>query len=392
MDGYVTRQSPTWRNWFAYKLGFTDLPTRVNCWYCNQTSYLLPGSKQTVRHWYCRLCENTNAIDQYGDIMDAPPIPETSSTSAYGSSLKQRKKYQQSRSSSTTMPTKDQRTLCENCQRNQILIYQFMSEYLRDENDADYDYRVQHAREYQESLNNKHPLCAECQDKLQDVLAEQRDSLRRLKINEKRQLSMQSKIPTRISLSQYRWYASFWLILHSSVLFLCIFAVFYPPQPINHNETLTSIQDALKLLYYCFLYPFQQNEQDHTIISLSSSLPRAPSISSQIEWLFSRDAVIKFFWFTVNNLNSMMRFICYATYQLFSFVMVSSHSTIDSTILFDEDIESVKISSWDVTDIGIFCYIVFYTMSFPYMYWHIKVSRLFFKPSNLLGWQVYKVM
>lgn len=64
MTEHLTRQSPSWRNWFLNKLGWTDLPTPVTCWYCNQKMYLLPGSRHTERLWYCNLCENTNAIDE----------------------------------------------------------------------------------------------------------------------------------------------------------------------------------------------------------------------------------------------------------------------------------------------------------------------------------------
>lgn len=60
MNQHLTHKSVSWGQWILNKCGLTDLPICVNCWYCNQTVYLLPGGKQTKHYWYCTLCENTN--------------------------------------------------------------------------------------------------------------------------------------------------------------------------------------------------------------------------------------------------------------------------------------------------------------------------------------------
>lgn len=64
MSSHVTHKKPSIVKIILNRLGIIDLHTRVNCWFCNQDAYLLPGSKNTADHWFCRLCENTNARDQ----------------------------------------------------------------------------------------------------------------------------------------------------------------------------------------------------------------------------------------------------------------------------------------------------------------------------------------
>lgn len=65
-----------------------------------------------------------------------------------------------------------------------------------------------------------------CQEKIQVIVAEQRGSFRRRRINEQRQRSLQSKTPTRLTSFQYQLRGSLWFILHGSILFLCIFGEF----------------------------------------------------------------------------------------------------------------------------------------------------------------------
>ena len=64
MSDHVTNRRPPWRTVILGFLGITDLPIKVNCWYCSQDSYLLPGGKQTEHYWHCNICENTNVKDE----------------------------------------------------------------------------------------------------------------------------------------------------------------------------------------------------------------------------------------------------------------------------------------------------------------------------------------
>ncbi|KAI7898772.1 uncharacterized protein BX663DRAFT_523401 [Cokeromyces recurvatus] len=70
MSSYISNTKPTLFQVILNKLGIIELPLKVNCWYCCQDSYILPGSKNTSDHWYCYLCESTNARDKNGDIAD----------------------------------------------------------------------------------------------------------------------------------------------------------------------------------------------------------------------------------------------------------------------------------------------------------------------------------
>ncbi|KAI8356644.1 hypothetical protein BD560DRAFT_199012 [Blakeslea trispora] len=80
MTTYISNTKPSFKQILLNKLGLAALPIQVNCWFCNNDSYLLPGSKNTPDHWYCHLCENTNAIDSNGEILD-PSIIETTRAS-----------------------------------------------------------------------------------------------------------------------------------------------------------------------------------------------------------------------------------------------------------------------------------------------------------------------
>ncbi|KAI9494925.1 hypothetical protein BDB00DRAFT_816315 [Zychaea mexicana] len=84
MSNHVTNRRPPWRTVLLGFLGFTDLPVKVNCWYCNQDSYLLPGSKQTEGYWHCNICENTNVKDEVSkSIFGLHKLPCTKKRNSY---------------------------------------------------------------------------------------------------------------------------------------------------------------------------------------------------------------------------------------------------------------------------------------------------------------------
>ncbi|KAI9486729.1 MAG: Ima1 N-terminal domain-containing protein [Benjaminiella poitrasii] len=124
MSSYISNTKPTVFQVILNRLGIIELPLKVNCWYCSQDSYILPGSKNTVDHWYCYLCESTNARDQSGDIADPKHFE------AYSENLKA-PSFTRTQS---TIDRKNERTLCESCQNNQSIIYELLSQYIPDEN------------------------------------------------------------------------------------------------------------------------------------------------------------------------------------------------------------------------------------------------------------------
>ncbi|KAI8328104.1 Ima1 N-terminal domain-containing protein [Chlamydoabsidia padenii] len=352
MSSHLTKQPPSWRNWVLSKLGLTDLPTPVNCWYCNQTMYLLPGSKQTEQHWYCNLCENTNVIDECGDIMDAPPLPDTAKSS-YVLSLEQRKKNQQTLS--TFSRSASRRTLCDDCQHNQTLIYQFMSDYILDES----------------SLHEKHPLCKDCQAKIQNIVAEQLATVSRRKINEQRQRSLQSITPTRLTSNQHICYGLVWLFLHCSFMIICAFAIFHPFQSSGHETVVASLQ---KWLWYASDYImslFAKNSERHTTILSASSPPSllgGPYCFTHLTGPILSETC-NAFWFLVN----------------------APVATAKILLDLDADQETPQHIK-NVNDIGLNFYVVFYASSFYFMDWHFRASRTFLNTAKPRYWKVYKVV
>ncbi|CAO3593819.1 unnamed protein product [Absidia cylindrospora] len=241
-----------------------------------------------------------------------------------------------------------------------------MSDYIRDESDPDYDYYVKTADEYQQSLHNKYPLCNVCQEKIRIIVAEQRGSFRRRRINEQRQRSLQSKTPTRLTSLRYQVYGSLWFTLHSSVLILCFFVIYYPPQPLETDMTLW-----VRISQWLAQARDAMNGDQHVVISLMS-----PSSSQPSHLRIAYDAL----WYMVSDFQDMVLFIgdaSYALMTLVAFALLPSTYTVRDTPLPEE-----QRYSWNVINMGIFWYLLFYTLSFSFMNWHIRASRTFLELSK----------
>lgn len=82
MTSHLTQKKPSLAQRFFHQLGLVDIHTKVNCWFCNQDSYILPGTRNTKDHWFCTLCENINARDQVR-IQIHRPFHQTQSHLSY---------------------------------------------------------------------------------------------------------------------------------------------------------------------------------------------------------------------------------------------------------------------------------------------------------------------
>ncbi|KAI9265444.1 Ima1 N-terminal domain-containing protein [Helicostylum pulchrum] len=228
MSSHVTHKKPSIVKIILNRLGIIDLHTRVNCWFCNQDAYLLPGSKNTADHWFCRLCENTNARDQNGDIIDPSPFQvENKNPEVY---------IQQERSS---RPNTNKRALCRSCQEGQAIIYQTMSEHIPDESDPSYEERCATADKKHADLHQRHKLCTTCQKLIDQVVAEQKEALRFQNINRTVFNSLVDRnIDKRPSRRKYIIKGVMWTITHLATLIFIYYVMLHPP---FRNDTYTMI-------------------------------------------------------------------------------------------------------------------------------------------------------
>ncbi|OBZ85645.1 Integral inner nuclear membrane protein ima1 [Choanephora cucurbitarum] len=177
MAAHLSNTKPSFKQILFNKLGLVDLPIRVNCWFCNSDSYLLPGSKNTVDHWYCHLCENTNATDSNGEILDPSIIEINRSRTDFYATPK-------THTSTNRRTASTGNSLCESCQNKQGLIYHLLSEYIPDENDPDYQFKCDNAHNYEKELHRRHPICDDCQQKITGIVEDQYKVLKMRQVNE----------------------------------------------------------------------------------------------------------------------------------------------------------------------------------------------------------------
>ncbi|KAJ2233977.1 hypothetical protein IWW45_003774 [Coemansia sp. RSA 485] len=136
--------------------------TTVTCWFCNQKTWLPQpdnNSAETPNDWHCNKCDNQNTIDKQGNIVDSrdemykeAPVPVQH----------------------TRFEEKKARVFCSSCQRNQELVCQILSSYLPDEEDPEYNDRLQNAEKYASQLRRRYPLvCRNCQSRVDERLQQQ---------------------------------------------------------------------------------------------------------------------------------------------------------------------------------------------------------------------------
>ncbi|KAF2127119.1 hypothetical protein P153DRAFT_424437 [Dothidotthia symphoricarpi CBS 119687] len=161
------------------------LRRRLRCHYCNTLS---PDSVSDIPRLYlCRHCDAVNHFDERGNITD-PPLEEIATAPAASF------RYIQSRSPSPSMAPPTEDLFCHTCQHNQFILNKMLAEYIPDEDDPEYDKRVETSDAYRDELEDRYPqVCQRCEGRVQDQLraagyAAKADHLRRMmeKSNQKR--------------------------------------------------------------------------------------------------------------------------------------------------------------------------------------------------------------
>ncbi|KAG1221022.1 hypothetical protein G6F35_006285 [Rhizopus arrhizus] len=129
----------------------------VNCWYCGEDTDLDLKAGESERHWYCSHCENVNRKDENGDIID-PSVPSKTLDPPFRVT--------------TYVPYKSDKTkpkLCDRCINKQSIIRWFADDFIPDdENQPDYNERVNRYVEYKRYLDNRYDLCKDCFYKLEE--------------------------------------------------------------------------------------------------------------------------------------------------------------------------------------------------------------------------------
>ncbi|KAI8064651.1 Ima1 N-terminal domain-containing protein [Gongronella butleri] len=190
------------RQWIARKIGL-DATITVNCWYCNRDTIFTLGGRQTEHYWYCHACENLNALDENGEILDAPLLPSAAARDHLANH-------------GPLARTSARNQLCQRCADNEERIYQYMSDFLPEGNED--DQALAESRAYHRRLQERYPLCADCQRLVQNVIRDEEHFLQNYRINVRREESLAAAVPTKPSKASYWFQALFWCTVHMSVI------------------------------------------------------------------------------------------------------------------------------------------------------------------------------
>ena len=156
-NSYITNRKPSTLKRLLNLLGVIELHAKVNCWFCGQDSFLLPGSRNTVDQWVCPLCDNYNARDSVRHKKTSPVNKVSYSSIRMEKSwiLLRTKQELSQRLTVNVVGTFSTRVryiysplislvtqlikpneiqaICSGCQKNQLLIYDIMSNYIPEE-------------------------------------------------------------------------------------------------------------------------------------------------------------------------------------------------------------------------------------------------------------------
>nr|POE52159.1 integral inner nuclear membrane protein ima1 [Quercus suber] len=132
---------------------------RIYCHYCNQrTPYARSAG---IRQFQCDQCEAINTLDSNGDVDDTSPsvllpkkVPVTFTQPLPASLEHQRDSV-----------------FCRECQHNQLVHQQTLSNYLPDEDDPQYQKYEDALPHFKAELERRHPqICARCAPRAQHIL------------------------------------------------------------------------------------------------------------------------------------------------------------------------------------------------------------------------------
>ncbi|KAK4510492.1 Saccharopine dehydrogenase [Mucor velutinosus] len=231
MNRHITNKKPSLTQQILTTLGFGVSPQKVNCWYCCQDSYLLPGSKNTVKHWYCNLCESTNIRDEKGEIAD-PTVFEASSTRHIPSIER----------TPSSIRKNSSKTLCSDCVANQEIIYRYLADYIPDESDPTYQIKFNSVDEYKAKLHQRYKLCNECQQKISKLNEEQREYMKRMRFTASLIESAKPQTLARPPRHAHRLRGCAWLLVHAWTILFGVFCIVYHPQNTHFNVSSKVLQ------------------------------------------------------------------------------------------------------------------------------------------------------
>ncbi|KAF6766564.1 Ima1 N-terminal domain-containing protein [Ephemerocybe angulata] len=142
----------------------------VQCWFCN-TALPIP---QNPRNFRCSACNCWNRYNDRGEILSDEPAMHEESLN--------RKSF-----SKRASPSKDQLPnivrpgpFCHDCQTNQNLIMNLLSNYLPAPEHPEYQERLRRVPEYKESVYARYPpVCEACQPAVEDEIHQKEQMARR---------------------------------------------------------------------------------------------------------------------------------------------------------------------------------------------------------------------
>ncbi|KAK2575854.1 hypothetical protein KPH14_007228 [Odynerus spinipes] len=140
-------------------------PIKVNCWFCNNNTKI---KREELEWWLCPSCKQFNGFSKNGDY--TYKIPEQHKVSVNNS-------IRYCRSGATT-EVSPKNTLCEECNKHQKLKLVELSNF-EPQNERRYSKEIE---KFQRTLEEKYPLCTNCNATVQNVLAKQAMWLARYKM------------------------------------------------------------------------------------------------------------------------------------------------------------------------------------------------------------------
>ncbi|KAL0080144.1 Ima1 N-terminal domain-containing protein [Phycomyces blakesleeanus] len=207
------------REWFSLKIliyiafRIVNFPTKVNCWYCNENSYLTYYTTGIKKDWKCSYCENHNVFDEQGEIVDT-------FAAMYDPSLNRPAVPHHNLNPIIKTPYK----LCNTCARNQAWICDKVREFIKEPNDPDYKRSLEEADIYKAALVKKYRLCKDCQLAATNALDEQRKMMRRWWLGVLHKRLPNYRFAIKPATRTYLQHGALWVTLHAWTILLCCFA------------------------------------------------------------------------------------------------------------------------------------------------------------------------
>ncbi|KAH9858081.1 Ima1 N-terminal domain-containing protein [Lenzites betulinus] len=147
-------------------------PSSVSCFYCQSTVTPTP---RNPRSFQCPECDCWNRYDENGEIMSDEPAMHDENLNAR--SFAKRASPRKDRFLSTYGNT----VFCHTCQTNQMLIANFMSNYLPPPDDPQYEGRLEAITEYRRSVETRYPpICPNCLPAVEEEIRK-RDHMARVR-------------------------------------------------------------------------------------------------------------------------------------------------------------------------------------------------------------------